>query len=172
MDKLTHITQALSLAAKYHAQQKRKSDNSPYVNHLIECIDLLVRIGRVEDVDELCAAILHDSLEDTAITLSMIREQLGDHILSLVKALTDDKSLSLAKRREKTIKKLPKMTDSVKRIKLADICSNVSSIPANWSKKRVAEYFTWLNQVAALCRPASEPLYQEYLIRSSTSSTS
>ncbi|XQF91622.1 hypothetical protein ACOBV8_18660 (plasmid) [Pseudoalteromonas espejiana] len=51
------LIKSLALASKYHEQQKRKSDGSPYINHLIEVAVLLTDIAGVDDDDELCAAI-------------------------------------------------------------------------------------------------------------------
>ena len=58
------LIKSLELASKNHAQQKRKSDGSPYINHLIEVAVLLTEI---DDADELSAAILHDILDDTEL---------------------------------------------------------------------------------------------------------
>ena len=83
----------------------------------------------------------------------------------MVKALTDDKSLSLEIRRQHILDKLPTASDNIRRIKLADVCSNASAIPVTWDEQRLTDYFLWLDQVAALCRESSEVLYQEYLVR-------
>ena len=159
------ITKALMLAAQGHADQQRKSDKSPYINHLIEVMSLLVELTDDIAPSVLCAAILHDSLEDTDISQSKILDEFGADTLEMVKALTDDKSLPLSRRRKNVLAKLPAATNHIRRIKLADLCSNVSAIPANWDEKRLTDYFLWLDQVAKLCRVSSEALYQEYLVR-------
>jgi (p)ppGpp synthase/HD superfamily hydrolase len=159
------VSKALMLAAKGHAEQQRKSDNSPYINHLIEVMSLLVELAHETAPSVLCAAILHDSLEDTNITQSTILSEFGVEALEMVKALTDDKSLSLERRRQHILDKLPNASDNIRRIKLADVCSNASAIPVTWDEQRLTDYFLWLDQVAALCRVSSEVLYQEYLVR-------
>ncbi|MCG9707419.1 HD domain-containing protein [Pseudoalteromonas sp. Isolate3] len=159
------LTKSLWLAAQYHAQQQRKSDGSPYINHLIEVVDMLVNIAHVQDENELCAAALHDSLEDTRITKGQIANEFGICVLEMVEALTDNKTLSLTERRASILEKLPCEATSVQRIKLADICSNASAIPCGWSNERLTEYFVWLDQVAKLCKNASPFLYDEYLKR-------
>ena len=162
---LSLVSNALMLAAKGHAHQRRKSDNAPYLNHLVEVMSLLVEFEHETDSSVLCAAILHDSLEDTNITQTTILELFGVNTLEMVKALTDDKELSLDERRQYILNKLPKATNSVRLIKLADICSNASAIPSNWDPLRLDEYFAWLDQVADKCRVSSEALFQEYLKR-------
>lgn len=160
------LIKSLALVSKYHVQQKRKSDGSPYINHLIEVAALLTDIAGVDDGDELCAAILHDILEDTHVTTKEVYKICGHRALELVEALSDDKSLCLAERREETLKALPKKPNSsVKRIKLADLCSNASAIPSGWTLKRKTEYFLWLDQVAEICKASSLSLHNEYLRR-------
>jgi (p)ppGpp synthase/HD superfamily hydrolase len=159
------ISTALMLAAEGHANQRRKSDDAPYINHLIDVMSLLVTIEKVIDSTILCAAILHDSLEDTNITQASILEEFGEDTLNIINALTDDKSLTLAERRKYILNKLPNSSPAIKLIKLADICSNASAIPAGWDLQRIKDYFTWLDTVAKACRPSSEALYQEYMCR-------
>lgn len=159
------LTKSLLLAAYSHAQQQRKSDGTPYINHLIEVVDILVTIAHVHDENELCAAVLHDILEDTEITKKQIAEKFGVCVLEMVEALTDDKTLPLTARRASILEQIPKKTASIQRIKLADICSNASAIPRGWSNERVTEYFLWLDQVAKTCKNASPSLYDEYLKR-------
>ena len=159
------LIKSLDLASKNHVQQKRKSDGSPYINHLIEVAALLTEIAGIDDPDELSAAILHDILEDTDVTRDEIYKACGNRVLELVEALSDDKSLSLYERREKVLRVLPKKPSSVKRIKLADLCSNASAIPSGWSLERQKEYFQLLDQVADICKASSHALHNEYLRR-------
>ena len=159
------LIKSLDLASKNHAQQKRKSDGSPYINHLIEVAALLTEIAEINDANELSAARLHDILEDTDVTREELYKTCGNRVLELVEALSDDKSLSLEERREKALKVLPKKHSSVKRIKLADLCSNASAIPTGWSLERQTDYFHWLDQVAEICKASSLALHNEYLRR-------
>ncbi|PWS54309.1 HD domain-containing protein [Pseudoalteromonas sp. meg-B1] len=159
------LIKSLALASKYHVQQKRKSDGSPYINHLIEVAALLTDKAGVDDDDELCAAILHDILEDTGVTTAEIYKTCGQRVLELVEALSDNKSLCLKERREETLRLLPTKSNSVKRIKLADLCSNAAAIPSGWTVERQIEYFLWLDQVAEICKVSSPLLYKEYLRR-------
>ncbi len=165
MNHFALLAKSLRLAAQYHAQQQRKSDGSPYINHLIEVVDMLVNIAHVQDENELCAAALHDSLEDTEISKEQIVNELGICVLEMVQALTDDKTLSLTARRANMLEQLPTKATSVQRIKLADICSNASAIPCGWSNERLTEYSVWRDQVAELRNNASPSLYDEYLQR-------
>ena len=162
------VNKALMLAAKAHTHQKRKSDNSPYMSHLLEVKDLLINVGNVIDEDIIISGLLHDIIEDSDTMVNELMHQFGSRVSCIVNALTDDKSLKLEVRREKTLVKLESASLSIRLIKLADICSNASAIPAGWSDARLAEYFTWLDAVAEKCRPASEALYQKYLVHRDT----
>lgn len=55
---------ALQFASRKHVAQRRKNGDIPYINHPIEVANILTQAG-VEDYDVLCAAILHDTVEDT-----------------------------------------------------------------------------------------------------------
>ncbi|MFT6508312.1 MAG: hypothetical protein ACJAUK_002427, partial [Colwellia polaris] len=61
--------------------------------------------------------------------------------------------------------KLITAPQAIKQLKLADICSNASAIPASWTTDRLNEYFHWLDEIANICRTSSESLYQEYLTK-------
>jgi (p)ppGpp synthase/HD superfamily hydrolase len=156
---------ALLMASDAHSQQKRKCDGSPYVQHLLEVQSLLVNIGDIRDEDIIIAGLLHDVLEDSETTKRDLLLEFGSRVASIVAALTDDKSLSLTERRDLTINKLEFAPKSIKLIKLADICSNAGALPLDWNKSRVGEYFSWLDQIALICKDANESLYNEYLVR-------
>ena len=60
------IARALSFAAHKHRDQRRKDvEASPYINHPIALFDHLVNVGDIADIEILCAALLHDTVEDT-----------------------------------------------------------------------------------------------------------
>ena len=65
-------------AAKKHRNVRRKdSDKTPYINHPIGVAEILTEEGGVTDVDILCAALLHDTVEDTDTTFEEIEELFG-----------------------------------------------------------------------------------------------
>ena len=60
------LLKASTFAARKHRNQRRKdAEASPYINHPIEVAEILARIGGVDDVAVLQAALLHDTVEDT-----------------------------------------------------------------------------------------------------------
>ena len=118
MKRLELLSGSLLLAATYHSNQRRKSDATPYINHILEVVDLLIDVGKVSDVHELCAAALHDSIEDTKITRKMIAGKFGSEVIDLVNALTDDKKLTLIERRAAALNKLSVAPNSVDEVRL------------------------------------------------------
>jgi len=165
---LQHIFNSLTMAAHYHGLQKRKSDGMPYLCHLIEVADLLINVANVVNKDEISAAILHDIIEDTGISLENLEGQVSAKALSIITFLTEDKMLSLEHRRIEVVIKLKSASDAIKRVKLADVCSNVSQIPEGWDKTRLTDYYKYTDQIAEACKSGCVALFNEYMKRRST----
>jgi guanosine-3',5'-bis(diphosphate) 3'-pyrophosphohydrolase len=156
------LTKALQMVADAHATQRRKSDNSPYINHLVHVQYLLANIAKVSDEDIVIAGVLHDIIEDTKIEMKTIVKNFGSRVAKLVMALTDDKTVPLEQRRLTTLKKLDEAPQSAKIIKLADVCSNVETIPPQWDAERISRYIEWLDAVVEKCEDASLILTEHY----------
>ncbi|MCA9794133.1 MAG: bifunctional (p)ppGpp synthetase/guanosine-3',5'-bis(diphosphate) 3'-pyrophosphohydrolase [Candidatus Eremiobacteraeota bacterium] len=80
---LPTLQRAYQLAARAHASQKRE-DGSAYIHHPTRVtIDLINGFG-VRDPDLLAAALLHDVVEDTPVTLRQLQAQFGSKVAGLV----------------------------------------------------------------------------------------
>ena len=80
------VIKAARFAADKHRQQRRKDvDASPYINHPIAVADLLANECGVTDPVALCAALLHDTIEDTDTTEQELRQAFGDEITGVGK---------------------------------------------------------------------------------------
>ncbi|HZF07724.1 MAG TPA: HD domain-containing protein [Thermoanaerobaculia bacterium] len=169
-----NLLRALEFASERHSQQRRKGPSGvPYVNHPIEVASLLAGLAEVEDADILIAAVLHDVLEDTETTPEEVAARFGERVLHLVGELSDDKSQPLAVRRQLVLEHLESAEVAVKLIKLADLCSNIQSVPVDWTNERLREYLDWSARAAALCHgasPALDRLYDERASRARASS--
>ena len=122
---------AVSFAAEKHKNQRRKdAQASPYINHPIALADVLVNEGGVANLDALCAAILHDTLEDTNTTAKELSDLFGEKIASIVLEVTDNKLLEKSERKLKQIEHAPHISHEAKLVKLADkICNlRISSV--------------------------------------------
>jgi len=149
--------QAADFAARRHAGQRRKGAAAePYVNHLIEVAALLAEATGGDDAELVAAALLHDTLEDTATEYEELAARFGPQIAALVAEVTDDKSLPKAERKRRQIEHAPAASPRAKLLKIADKTSNVRALavspPANWDLARVADYIDWAEKVVAGCR--------------------
>jgi guanosine-3',5'-bis(diphosphate) 3'-pyrophosphohydrolase len=161
------LTKAFLFAAQKHAGQKRKGENQePYVNHLIEVVDILARHTGGTDVDLLCAGALHDSMEDQGVTHAELVREFGKAVADIVQECTDDKSLEKAERKRLQIEHAPHKSTSARMLKMADKISNLNSIlnspPPDWSDTRKLEYFEWSKKVVDGCRGINAGLEAEY----------
>src|SRR5689334_11697980 len=82
---LALIERAYDTAEKYHRGQNRKSGD-PYITHPLAVTTILADIGMTEPT--LVAALLHDTVEDTAYTLDQLRTDFGDEVALLVDGVT------------------------------------------------------------------------------------
>ncbi len=90
---MSKLDTALHFAIDAHAGMTRKGDGTPYILHPLEVASIASTITTDEDV--LCAAVLHDVVEDTPHTLDEIREQFGDRVAELVDSETEVKDPNL-----------------------------------------------------------------------------
>jgi len=79
---------ALAFARQQHEGQRRRLDAAPFILHPLEVAALLFNSGHAEPV--VAAAILHDTVEDTAVGLDEIGERFGGEVARLVAAVTED----------------------------------------------------------------------------------
>jgi GTP diphosphokinase / guanosine-3',5'-bis(diphosphate) 3'-diphosphatase len=146
------FVRALAFASGKHSQQRRKdADASPYINHPIALVSILVLEAGINDRDTLCAALLHDTIEDTDTSLEELVETFGTEVASLVQEVTDDKRLPKAERKRLQIEHASHLSPKARLVKLADKIANLRDVadspPAGWSLGRRQEYFDWAKQV-------------------------
>ena len=123
------ILRAIYFAARKHRDQRRKDEEaSPYINHPISVSLLLAEIGGIADAEILSAAILHDTLEDTATTPEELEATFGMRIRKLVEEVTDDKHLPKARRKELQIDHASQLSADAVLIKLGDKISLIRSL--------------------------------------------
>lgn len=164
---------AVAFAAEKHRHQRRKdAEASPYINHPLALAQVLASIGGIRELDVLCAAVLHDTLEDTETTVAELIQHFGAEIAAIVQEVTDDKSLSKAKRKQLQIEHAAHASRQAQLVKLADKICNVQDIlgapPADWSSTRRIEYLQWSKAVVDQVRgvnPALESTFDDLLTR-------
>ncbi|QIS15300.1 class I SAM-dependent methyltransferase [Nocardia arthritidis] len=130
------VTQALAFAERAHGAQTRPA-GEPYVEHLREAVAVLVDgVGRTEP-DLLVAAVLHDVVEDTPVTLAEVRAEFGDAPAELVYWVTRDP----AQEKSAYLKRFAAAPDDAVLVKLADRLSNVQRLHTHPRPAKRAAYF-------------------------------
>ena len=164
---MSRLLQAATFAADKHRDQRRKDiEASPYINHPLAVAGLLADTGSITDIELLIAAVLHDTVEDTATTIDELSERFGESISKLVAEVTDDKSLSKEQRKQLQVENAPHKSDRAKQLKIADKTCNIRDInlesPANWDHERKRQYFVWAERVVDGCRGINAALEQAF----------
>ncbi len=101
----------------------------------------------------ICAALLHDAIEDQGISAAMIAGLFGPSVATMVVEVTDDKALPKTERKVIQIAVAPNLSPGAKLIRLADKISNVRSVaaspPVDWSQERCIDYIVFCRKVVA-----------------------
>lgn len=161
-------TRAYMFANRHHYGQTRyNKDKTPLMEHVSEVADL-VRDAGGSDI-EIAAAWLHDTVEDTVVTIENVALFFGDEVADIVDGLTDPpefKGLPVSERKKLQAQRVRLKSNSVKLIKIADQISNVRDIaldpPEKWDHKKCLEYTEGALLIVRECRGASEYLYRMF----------
>ena len=121
------ILGAKKFAQEKHKNQKRKDGVTPYSDHLEGVVNRLKNLG-VTDKDVLCAAWLHDIIEDTDVTFDQINERFGREVAVIVLSLTKDQNILKKDREVQYINQLKDASFQTKIIKLCDISANLKDL--------------------------------------------
>jgi GTP diphosphokinase / guanosine-3',5'-bis(diphosphate) 3'-diphosphatase len=141
---LPKLAAAYTVALHSHAGQLRKSGEA-YIIHPLQVASFAAQMKL--DVDALVAAILHDCVEDSHLTLEAVAEQFGDTVAMLVDGLTKIEHLKLASREEQQAENFRKMLLAMSRdlrvmlIKLCDRSHNMRTLASldTPRRKRIAQ---------------------------------
>jgi len=160
---LKRLLKALAFAAHKHRDQRRKDvESSPYINHPIALANILCNEGHVTDTNVICAALLHDTVEDTDTTPEELEREFGKEIRGIVMDVTDDKTLEKAARKQRQVEHAAHICDQAKLVKLADKISNLRDVssnpPSDWDLQRRQGYFDWAMAVIDRLRGVHGPM--------------
>jgi (p)ppGpp synthase/HD superfamily hydrolase len=123
---------AKRFATAYHGatSQTRKYTGEPYIVHP-EAVAEYIRTVAPDDINLLCAAWLHDIVEDTVVTIETIVMKFGPDVGNLVAAVTNTKHNKKLPRKDKfavNLNYLSRMSPRAQTLKLADIIHNTSNL--------------------------------------------
>jgi (p)ppGpp synthase/HD superfamily hydrolase len=139
---ITLVGEAIAFASQAHGEQRRPT-GAPYLEHLLEALEALVRGAGVTDPDLLSAVVLHDVLEDTTATDEEVEKVFGPRVAELVGWVTipqagpgEDKIAV----KEAALQRLASAPRDAVLVKLADRLSNVQTL-RNLSPDRQRMYY-------------------------------
>ncbi len=133
------VSEAIAFAVSAHDGMRRKGSNLPYILHPMEAAAIVG--GLTDKWEVIAAAVLHDVVEDTPISLEQIRERFGERVAQLVAAETENKRENLPPeqtwsiRKEETVAFLRQTKDiEAKMVCLGDKLSNMRAVYRQWLK--------------------------------------
>src|SRR5271169_553574 len=130
-DDLNLVKKAYEFSQKHHAGQSRAS-GQPYLVHPLEVALVLAEMKM--DPVAIAAGLLHDSVEDTSVTVVDIRKEFGEQVAHIVEGVTKISAIDFATREEQQAENLRKMmlamVDDIRvvLIKLADRLHNMRTL--------------------------------------------
>lgn len=116
------VSRALVMALAAHGSQVRMGTSLPYIVHPVGVALAVAARGGTED--EVIAALLHDSVEDTTLTLKQIRRAFGDNVADLVDAVTKKEGLS----KMEQVQRIASLGLMPVQLKLADTRHNMKDL--------------------------------------------
>ena len=134
MIQLNKIHLAIEFASEAHKKQYRKGTDRPYIVHPMEALQLLTEMQASEELK--VAGVLHDTVEDTDMTLEDIEEHFGTVVAGYIAFVTEDKSKTWVERKGSAIEKTKEASLDLKMLKLADKLSNLRSIAFDYNREK------------------------------------
>jgi len=130
---MTLVEKADALALRAHQGQVRKEVPIPYITHPRAVAEILKKYDFSDVV--IAAALVHDVVEDTPVTLNDIRHELGGEVARLVAPVTHDDSLSWEEKKKQYIEAVRAAPDEAKAIAAADKIHNAQSFIAGYEQQ-------------------------------------
>ena len=131
------LDRAIIFAVKAHAGTERRGKGYPYIVHPLEAVEIVATMTK--DQELLAAAALHDTVEDTDVTVEQIREEFGDRVAALVTAESDEMPEGVSEedswhsRKQAAIDRLSKASLEAKMVALGDKLSNMRAIARDYA---------------------------------------
>ena len=131
------LDRAIMFAVKAHAGTERRGKGFPYIVHPMEAMEIVATM--TPDQELLAAAALHDTVEDTDVTVEQLRAEFGDRIASLVAAESDEVVEGVSEeeswhgRKQAAIDRLARAPHDAKIVALGDKLSNMRAIARDYA---------------------------------------
>lgn len=172
------VDRALRLAVEGHEGTVRKGTNVPYIVHPMEA--MIIVSTMTDDQELMAAALLHDAVEDTGITLDDIHRELGPRVAALVDSETDREVEGLSHveswqhRKQAAVDRLASASRDVQMVALGDKLSNMRAMARHlqeqgdrlwqrFNEKDPARHAWYYRQLVASLAPLSDTAaYREF----------
>ena len=161
-DTVERLHRAVSYAEQHHGDQRRPT-GAPYLEHLLEALEVLVRGAGVTSPEILCAAVLHDVVEDTDAVVDDVRTAFGPRVAELVGWVTIPEpgpGQDKAAVKEDYLRGLRHAPRDARLVKLADRASNAQTLGNLPEARRRAYYAQTVEYVVPLA--AAEPWFADW----------
>ncbi len=135
----TLLDHAIVFAVKAHAGTERRGKGYPYIVHPMEAVEIVATM--TADQELLAAAALHDTVEDTEVTVAQIRAEFGERIASLVADESEEMPIGVTEeaswhdRKRSAIDRLSKASLDAKMVALGDKLSNMRAIARDYARQ-------------------------------------
>ena len=135
---MNKVERAAAFAAKAHAGKCRKGKDKPYILHPLEAMAIVKIL--TDDEDVIAAAVLHDTVEDTAVTVECLEKEFGSRVAELVASVSEDKKKERSaestwqERKQETIDGLKNASKDIKLLCLGDKLSNLREMSKDYEK--------------------------------------
>jgi guanosine-3',5'-bis(diphosphate) 3'-pyrophosphohydrolase len=161
---IQEICSGIDFAAEKHRFQTRKNkEKTPYISHPIGVAYNLMGVGEIRETPVIIGALLHDTVEDTQTTFEEIENKFGKQVVSLVREVTDDKSLAKEARKRFQVINASHKSKGAAQIKLADKLFNLHDLynnpPSDWTQARIDRYYEWAQSVIDRLPKANDQLH-------------
>jgi myo-inositol-1(or 4)-monophosphatase len=132
------LDRAIVFAVKAHAGTERRGKGFPYIIHPMEAMGIVATM--TTDQELLAATVLHDTVEDTDVTIEDIKTEFGDRIASLVAQESEEMPEGMSEeeswhyRKQAAIDRLAKSSHDAKIVALGDKLSNIRAIARDYAE--------------------------------------
>jgi guanosine-3',5'-bis(diphosphate) 3'-pyrophosphohydrolase len=157
------LLEAVSFAARAHANQVRKDGQTPYAAHVFRVCLIVRHVFGLDDPTALMAAALHDTIEDTKTDFDDLDERFGRAAAEWAATLCKDTRLQEETREEEYIGRLVKAPWQVKVCKLADLFDNLMdtrNLRPEQAAKSFRRYRQYLDALAGALPAEARPAYE------------
>jgi (p)ppGpp synthase/HD superfamily hydrolase len=145
------LTQALRFAAEAHHGQRFPGTQLPYLVHLAQVMTEVAAALQEAPADDgelsMLCAVLHDTVEDTDVTVEEVSARFGPAVAAGVAALSKDETLPKPERMADSLARIRQQPHAVWKVKLADRITNLQRPPAHWSREKAVAYKAEARQI-------------------------